>query len=70
MTGSRRNVIDDTPIITVSQVVVIVNPAEMQNWMTFILPLKYQSWAVVGMTIIVCGIALTIFGHLVEGEIN
>ena len=59
--------IDNTPIIENRQVILIVHPAEMQNWMTFISPLKYQSWVVVGMTIMVCGIALTISGHILEG---
>ena len=68
MTKSRREVMDDTPLIIINQVIVIANPAEMQNWMTFISPLQYQCWAVVGMTIVVCGVALTLTGHLVEGE--
>ena len=67
VTDSRRKVIDNTPIIENRQVILIVHPAEMQNWMTFISPLKYQSWVVVGMTIMVCGIALTISGHILEG---
>ena len=68
MTNSRREVMDDTPLIIINQVIVIANPAEMQNWMTFISPLQYQCWVVVGMTIVVCGVALTLSGHLVEGE--
>ena len=68
MTDNRRKVVDNNVIIWGHQVVVIVNPAEMQNWMTFISPLQYQSWAVVGMTIVVCGVALTLSGHILEGE--
>ena len=68
MTDSRREVIDYNPIIWDSQAVVIVDPAEMQNWMTFISPLEYQSWVVVGVAIVVCGVALTLSGHLLEGE--
>ena len=68
MTDSRRKVIDHTVIVSDPQVVVIVNPAEMQNWMTFISPLKYQSWVVVGMTMLVCGVVLTLSGHILEGE--
>ena len=68
MTDSRRKVIDHNVITWDHQVVVIVNPAEMQNWMTFISPLKYQSWVVVGMTMLVCGVALTLSGHVLEGE--
>ena len=60
--------IDNNPIIWDSQVVVIVNPSEMQNWMTFISPLKYQSWIAVGMTIVVCGVTLTLSGHILEGD--
>ena len=60
--------IDNTPIVWSRQVILIVHPAEMQNWMTFIAPLKLQSWVVVGMTIVVCGIALTISGHIFEGD--
>ena len=68
MTDNRRKVVDNNVIIWGHQVVVIVNPAEMQNWMTFISPLQYQSWVVVGMTIVVCGVALTLSGHILEGE--
>lgn len=67
-TDSRRKVIDNNVIIWDHQVVVIVNPTEMPNWMTFISPLRYQSWVVVGMTIVVCGVALTLSGHIVEGK--
>ena len=67
-TDSRRQVIDNNVIIWDHQVVVIVNPTEMPNWMTFISPLRYQSWVVVGMTIVVCGVALTLSGHIVEGK--
>ena len=69
MTESRKNVIDNSPIIWDHHVVVIVNPAEMFNWMTFISPLKFRSWLVVGITIVVCGVVLALSGHLVEGEI-
>ena len=62
--------IDHNPIIWDHQAVVIVNPSEMQNWMTFISPLQYESWAVVGMAIMVCGIALTLSGHILEGNEN
>ena len=66
-TDSRRKVIDNNAISWDHQVVVIVNPSEMQNWMTFISPLKYKSWVVVGITIVVCGVALTLSGNLLEG---
>ena len=70
MTESRKKVIDHSPIIWDHHVVLIVNPAEMFNWMTFISPLKFHSWLVVGITIVVCSVALALSGHLVEGEIR
>ena len=68
MTDIRKKVIDHSPIFWEHHVVVIVNPAEMLNWMTFISPLEFHSWLAVGVTIVVCSVVLALSGHLLEGE--
>ena len=69
MTDHRRSVIDDNAIVEAHHVVVIVNPNEILNWMTFISPLTFHSWIVVVAAILGGGLTLALSGHLFEGEL-
>ena len=68
VTDQRRSVIDDNAIVKAHHVIVIVNPNEILNWMTFISPLTFHSWIVVVAAILGGGLTLALSGHLFEGE--